>query len=88
MESAETWKHSNPRLRMADQLVKNKTLIGLSKSEVLNLLGDPGSHGYFKKFDLVYWLGPERSFISIDSEWLAILIDENDITTDAIIVND
>jgi hypothetical protein len=58
------------RLRMADDLVDNKKLIGLTRQEVVARLGEPPRTEYFKEFDLVYYLGPERGFISIDSEWL------------------
>ena len=60
------------RLRMADDLVDNKKLIGLTRQEVVARLGEPPKTEYFKEFDLVYNLGPERGFISIDSEWLVL----------------
>ena len=60
------------RLRMADDLVSNKKLIGLARQEVVARLGEPPKTEYFKDFDLVYYLGPERGFISIDSEWLLL----------------
>jgi hypothetical protein len=60
------------RLRMADDLVDNKKLIGLTRQEVVVRLGEPPKTEYFKEFDLVYYLGPERGFISIDSEWLVL----------------
>ena len=40
------------------------------------MLGEPPDTGYFKQYDLVYWLGDERGFFSIDSEWLVIRIDD------------
>src|ERR1700731_3445901 len=57
---------------MADDLVSNKKLIGLARQEVVARLGEPPKTEYFKEFDLVYYLGPERGFISIDSEWLLL----------------
>jgi hypothetical protein len=60
------------RLRMADDLVDSKKLIGLTRQEVVTRLGEPPKTEYFKEFDLVYYLGPERGFISIDSEWLVL----------------
>ena len=60
------------RLRMADDLVDNKKLIGLMRQEVVARLGEPPKTEYFKEFDLVYYLGPERGFMSIDSEWLVM----------------
>ena len=80
---SEVWKkhgswqsNAYPRLSMADDLIKRDALKGLKKGQVLEMLGDPGDHGYFRSYDLVYWLGPERSFIGIDSEWLAITLNK------------
>jgi len=36
------------------------------------ILGEPPKTEYFKEFDLVYYLGPERGFMGIDSEWLVL----------------
>jgi len=58
------------RLEMADRLLADEALIGLTKSQVVAMLGDPPATGYFRNWDLVYHLGDERSYISIDSEWL------------------
>jgi len=60
------------RLQMADDLVRNHKLKGLTKVEVVTLLGQPPQTPYFKAYDLVYYLGPERGFMSIDSEWLIV----------------
>ena len=63
------------RIRMIDDLVTNHDLTGLSRDSVITLLGEPPHTAYFRDWDLVYWLGPERGFISIDSEWLVIGFD-------------
>lgn len=57
---------------MVDDLLSKHNLVGLSTKEVEVLLGKPPKTGYFKDYDYVYWLGPERSTFSIDSEWLGI----------------
>jgi hypothetical protein len=67
---------SYPRLGMADDLIRKNTLKGLTRQQVIDLLGEPGNHKYFQEYDLVYWLGLERGFMAIDSEWLAIRIDK------------
>jgi len=61
---------------MADELISSRTLYGKNQEEVIELLGKPSDSGYFRSYDLVYWLGPERSWISIDSEWLVIKLDD------------
>jgi hypothetical protein len=64
-----------PRLRMADGLVRSRILLGKTRGEIESMLGPSAETGYFRDFDLVYWLGPERSFIRVDSEWLVIRLD-------------
>lgn len=70
------WKNAEPpnsiRLEMADDLLANHPLIGLSQPQIDALLGIPPKTAYFPEYQYVYWLGPERGFIRIDSEWLTI----------------
>ncbi|HEX8394605.1 MAG TPA: hypothetical protein VF665_19820 [Longimicrobium sp.] len=60
------------RLRMADDLVASGRLSGLHRTEVERLLGPPGDKAMWKDWDMVYYLGPERGLLSLDSEWLVI----------------
>jgi hypothetical protein len=60
------------RHRMADRLVASNALIGRARSEIETMLGPSNGHGYFKDECLAYHLGPERGYISIDSEWLVL----------------
>jgi outer membrane protein assembly factor BamE (lipoprotein component of BamABCDE complex) len=76
------------RLEMADRLIADHQLDGLTKTEVLKLLGEPPATSYFKDWDLVYWLGNERGFVSIDSEWLVIRFDANARVSEYRIVRD
>jgi len=76
------------RLRMADDIVDNKKLVGLTRKEVIARLGEPPKTEYFKNFDLVYYLGTERGFISIDSEWLVLKLGPDGRVTRATIAND
>ena len=86
------WKNSatpaSVRLRMVDDLVENKKLLGLTRQEVAARLGEPPKTEYFKNFDLVYYLGPERGFISIDSEWLVVKFGPDGQVETAAIAND
>ncbi|MBM0745269.1 hypothetical protein JOY44_27750 (plasmid) [Phormidium sp. CLA17] len=68
---------SYPRLEMADDLIHDRTLYGKTKAEVIELLGKPSNDGYFKTYDLVYWLGPSRGGFSVDSEWLLIQLNDS-----------
>lgn len=60
------------RLRMVDDLMARRLLDGVSLDSVTALLGTPDSTAYFSDWSMVYYLGPERGLVSIDSEWLVI----------------
>ena len=57
---------------MADRLLARGTLDGLTRKQVVELLGEPPDTDYFRDWDLVYCLGMERGLFSIDSEWLLL----------------
>jgi hypothetical protein len=80
--------HQGVRLEMANRLVGCGKLEGMTRQHVIELLGKPSDEGYFREFDLVYWLGPERGLISIDSEWLALRLGEDDRVIEYRIVRD
>lgn len=90
--NSEKWKEpvarAEPiRQKMLPDLLKNHPLIGKTRNEVDLLLGQPPMSSYFKDYDYVYWLGPERNPLGIDSEWLCIKFEDNkvikaDIRTD------
>lgn len=64
------------RQKMLESVIK--IIEGKSKSEITELLGDGVKTEYFKSTgrDLIYVLGPERSFFSIDYEWLLLWFDK------------
>jgi hypothetical protein len=47
----------------------------------------PPPSEYFREYDYVYWLGPERGFVSIDSEWLVVRCG-GDVVVSAQVVTD
>jgi hypothetical protein len=65
------------RQQMVGEVVQ-RLLPGKTRGELERLLGPSLDTPYFKTTgrDLIYVLGPERSFISIDSEWLLIWLDQ------------
>ena len=77
-----------PRLEMADRLIAKGQLRGRSRAEVVDVLGEPPKTGYFSDWDLVYWLGPERGFMSVDSEWLVFRFDKQGRVDEYRIVRD
>lgn len=64
------------RVYMVDHFLQNAHLIGMDRQQVIEYLGDPTETEYFREKDnIVYWLGPERGLVRIDSEWLVIWFD-------------
>ena len=45
------------RLRMADDFLDTHNLVGMSRDEVVSLLGEPDQTEYFKSYEMVYMLG-------------------------------
>ena len=75
---AKVWRESllietnTVRLQMVDDLLEKDLLKEKTKDEIIALLGTPPPTSYFSDWDMVYWLGPERSKFGIDSEWLVL----------------
>ena len=65
------------RHRMADWLLKQGRLVGMNRAEIVSMLGEPTQTSHFREYDLVYVLGNERGWLSIDSEWLLMRLDVN-----------
>jgi hypothetical protein len=76
------------RHRMADWLVQGRHLIGMSRAGAVSLLGEPTVTSHFRDFDLVYVLGNERGWWSIDSEWLLMRLDKTDHVSEAKLARD
>lgn len=78
----ERWiEKEDKRVWMVDDLLIQYEIESMSKEEIIELLGEPTNTAYFKEVNnIVYWLGAERSLVSIDSEWLVIWFnDENKV---------
>ena len=73
---------------MVDDLLRRHSFRGMTREQVTAIVGEPDKTEYFKEWDLVYWLGPERGFMSIDSEWLVFRLDSQKKVTDLRIVRD
>jgi len=76
------------RLRMIEPLMKSGRLDHATRSEVISILGHPDETPYFSDWDFVYWLGPERGLITLDSEWLVIRFGQSDVVSEYRIVSD
>ena len=64
------------RLRMVDDLLMNHELEGMTREEIVELLGEPDQGGEFQEYDMVYRLGQERSPLGVDGTWLTLRLDE------------
>jgi hypothetical protein len=74
-----------PRLCMVEGLMASGRLLGMTKSQVVDLLGPPdqktdfiGNRQRFIEATFTYHMGPERGFIRIDSEALVLEFDVDD----------
>jgi hypothetical protein len=76
------------RHRIADWLVLRGLLLGKSRPEVIALLGEPPLADKFRGDGMVYVLGPERSLISIDYEWLILRFGKNETVESAWVATD
>jgi len=76
------------RIRMVDDLLRRYDFRGMTRDQVVAIIGEPDKTEYFKEWDLVYWLGPEHGFIRVDSEWLVFRFDGQKKVSDYRIVTD
>ena len=79
-----------PYLRscMVDHLLAQGLLLQKTEAEIVALLGEPEPQQGFTEYDLVYVLGPERGFISIDYEWLLLNLDGQGRVAEALLMTD
>ena len=75
------------RLRMVDDLLEKHSFTGVTRDSVERLLGPHDPHP-FVGWDMVYELGPERSPLGGDSEWLGFKLGPDGRVTSYQIVRD
>lgn len=76
------------RIRMVDDLLRRHSFRGMAREQVVAIVGEPDKTEYFSDWDMVYWLGPERGFMGVDSEWLVFRLDGQKKVSDYRIVRD
>jgi hypothetical protein len=76
------------RQRMVDDLLQRDLLSRKSRDEVIELLGNPPKGPSFNERDLIYLLGPERSWRNLDREWLVIRFDAQEQVYEFQVVTD
>ena len=87
-DSARVFSQEPVRIRMIDDLLERHDLGTMDREAVVSLLGEPDETPYFRNWDMVYWLGPQRGLIRIDSEWLVLRLDERQQVVEHRIVTD
>lgn len=82
------WSPWPVRLTMVDDLLDSGALHGKTRQEIESLLGPRDDTDYFRSWDLVYRLGPERGLFRIDSEWLVINLGPDGRASEITLVSD
>ena len=72
---------------MVDDFLATQSPLGKSCDQIVALLVDPDDTPDFREYDMVYYLGPERGFMGIDSEWLVIKL-KNGLANEAKLITD
>jgi hypothetical protein len=62
---------------MVDDLLDRNELRGMTRAQVVALIGEPDHPRDVTGYDLVYWLGPQRGLIGTDSEYLVMKLDQS-----------
>ena len=75
------------RLLMARSFLETHPPVGRTRDLIVALLGEPDDTPYFREYQMVYHLGPERGPFGIDCEWLVLRV-ENGVVSEARIVVD
>ena len=73
---------------MVDDLLRRHALVGLTRAQVVALLGRPTETTYFRDYALVYYLGPESGLAGIDSKWLLVQVDGSGRVSKRLIATD
>ena len=65
---------SNPvRVKMVDDLVARHGIVGQTRAWIEEQLGTPeATHPFEARCDYVYWLGPARTLVATEFEWLCL----------------
>jgi hypothetical protein len=62
---------------MVDDFLDKHDPRGMTRAQVVALIGEPDSQSDVAGYDLVYWLGPQRGLIGTDSEYLVMKLDKS-----------
>jgi hypothetical protein len=65
-----------PRIKMCRDIIAKKFLLGKTKAEIVDLLGQPDNYPFREPWGFNYWVGLQRGPMKMDSAWLAIRFDD------------
>jgi hypothetical protein len=68
------------RKAMLTDLMKRHHLIGMRRAEIDALMGPPTITDKFRQYDYVYWLGPDDTYMPIDSTWLCLKFENGTVS--------
>ena len=93
---SDVWKNTpaefsleSTRLKMVDDFLDKHFIVGMSRDEVISLIGEPDQTEYFKSYEMVYMLGQETdSYFAIDLQWLALDLNDSERVASYNIVTD
>jgi len=76
---------TNPvRVKMIDDLSASHGLRGKTQAWIDEQLGTPElTHPFGERCDYVYWLGPARTLVATEFEWLCLNFDDAGVVVDA-----
>ena len=69
-----------PRHAMVDDLISSDRLKGLTRTQVVALLGEPTATDKFREWSMAYRLGGDRTYLPITPSWLVINLSEDQVT--------
>jgi hypothetical protein len=61
---------------MCRDIIAKKFLLGKTKAEIVDLLGQPDNYPFREPWGFNYWVGLQRGPMKMDSAWLAIRFDD------------
>jgi outer membrane protein assembly factor BamE (lipoprotein component of BamABCDE complex) len=69
------------RAEMMPSLLRDHPLVGMTRAQVVSLLGQPTPTDKWSDADMIYVLGNDGSYTPIDNEWLLIDLDQSQKVT-------
>ena len=84
---AASWKDhkllsDDTRRRMVVDLLRSHSFRGMTRDQVITIIGEPDQPGVLVGWHMAYYLGPPRGFGEIDAEWLIFRLNSQSYVID------